>query len=158
MSAMARDVLCGGLGLTLAGVYYLQADALPRSLLSDAVGADGVPKALAIGLAAVSAILVVRALALRPATQARSEPFDVLVHLRALGVVGLGAAYAAAAPFLGYPLAVALLIGLTAIYFGQRPEPRLALVAAFGAAVFWSLFVKMLGVAMPAGIWLRLVA
>jgi hypothetical protein len=47
---------------------------------------------------------------------------------------------------------------LTALYFGLRPDLRLVLVAALGAAVFWALFVKMLGVSMPAGIWLRLIA
>ena len=45
---------------------------------------------------------------------------------------------------------------MTALYFGLRPELRLALVAALGAAVFWAMFVKMLGVSMPAGAWLRL--
>jgi hypothetical protein len=157
MSATARDVVCGSLGIALAGLYYVQADGLQKSLLSDAVGADGVPKALAVVLGAVSAFLIMRAVLLR-AAEARHEPFDPLTHLRAFGVVGIAAAYAAAAPFLGYPLAIALLITFTAIYFGQQPEPRLAVVAAFGAAVLWALFVKMLGVPMPAGAWLRLVA
>jgi putative tricarboxylic transport membrane protein len=157
MSGTARDVACGVLGIALAGVYYVHAAALPVSLLSDAVGADGVPKALAIGLALLSALLIVRAVALG-APSGATEKLHAMTHLRALGVVGLGAVYALAAPFIGYPVAIALLIGTTAMYFGLRPEPRLALVTALGAAVFWAMFVKMLGVPMPAGIWLRLLA
>lgn len=157
MSATARDIVCGGFGMALAGAYYLQARALPTSLLSDAVGADGVPKSLAIGLASLSALLVVRAVALRAPAREEAAKSDAPAHLRALGVVGLGAAYAVTAPLIGYPVAIALLIGLTALYFGLRPEPRLALVAALGAALFWAMFVKMLGVSMPAGIWLRLI-
>jgi putative tricarboxylic transport membrane protein len=156
MSIIRRDVVCGVLGLALASLYYAQADALPKSLLADAVGADGVPKSLAIGLALCSVMLVVRALATRAEGHAGS--FNAHVHLRALGVVGLGAAYAFATPLLGYPLAIALLIGLTAIYFGLQPGMRLVLVAALGAAVFWTLFAKMLGVPMPSGAWLRIVA
>jgi putative tricarboxylic transport membrane protein len=144
--------------MALAGVYYRQAQALPISLLSDTVGADGVPKALAIGLASLSALLIVRAVAFRVPVRGEAEKFDVHTHLRALGVVALGVAYVAATPIVGYPVAIALLIGLTALYFGLRPEPRLALIAAFGAAVFWAMFVKMLGVSMPAGMWLRLIA
>ncbi len=137
--------------------YYLGAQALPFSLLSDAVGADGAPKALAIALASLSALLIVRAVALRVPPRGDAEKSAARTHLRAMGVVALGGAYAVAAPIVGYPVAIALLIASTALYFGLRPDLQLALVAALGAAVFWAMFVKMLGVAMPAGAWLRLV-
>ena len=158
MTANTRDIACGAFGMALAGVYYLQARTLPVSLLSDAVGADGVPKALAVALAVLSALLIVRAMAVRAPAREEAAKSNTQTHLRALGVVGLGAAYAVAAPFIGYPVAIALLIGMTALYFGLRPELRLAAVAALGAAVFWAMFVKMLGVSMPAGAWLRLLA
>ena len=152
-----RDLVTGALGLVLAAVYYLAADALPVSLLSDAVGAAGVPKALAIGLGLLSAMLILRAVAARPTFRGTGSAADPWPHLQALGVVGLGAAYAALAPYLGYPVAVAALIGVTALYFGMRPSPRLVLVALAGAALFWGLFVKILGVAMPEGLWPRLI-
>lgn len=151
-----RDLVTGALGLVLAAVYYLAADALPVSLLSDAVGAAGVPKALAIGLGLLSAMLILRAAA-RLTIRGTGSAADPWPHLQAFGVVGLGAAYAALAPYLGYPVAIAALIGVTALYFGMRPSPRLVLVALAGAALFWGLFVKILGVAMPEGLWPRLI-
>jgi putative tricarboxylic transport membrane protein len=158
VNTTARDIVCGAFGIALAGLYYLGAQALPVSLLSDAVGAAGVPKALAVALVSLSALLIIRAIVLRALTHSDAEKPSARTHLRALGVVALGGVYAAAAPIIGYPVSIALLIGLTALYFGLRPDLRLVLVAALGAAVFWALFVKMLGVSMPAGIWLRLIA
>jgi putative tricarboxylic transport membrane protein len=158
MNATARDIVCGAFGIALAGLYYLGAQALPVSLLSDAVGADGVPKALAVALVSLSVLLIVRAVALRAPAHSDAEKPSAHSHLRALGVIALGGAYTVAAPIIGYPVAIALLIALTALYFGLRPDLRLVLVAVVGAAVFWALFAKMLGVSMPAGMWLRLVA
>jgi hypothetical protein len=154
---MPRDFFCGAVGLALAALYYRAADELPTSLLSDTVGADGVPKALAVALALVSTLVLIRALALRPAAGARDEatPFE---HLRAFGIVALGAAYAAAAPLLGYLPTIAALIAATAIYFGLRPSARLILIAALGAVFLWGIFAKILGVAMPAGAWSSLFA
>lgn len=153
---MPRDFVCGAVGLALAALYYRAADALPTSLLSDAVGTDGVPKALAVALALVSMLVLIRALALRSAG-ARDE-VTPLEHLRAFGIVALGAAYAAAAPLLGYLPTIAALIAATAIYFGLRPSARLILIAVLGAAFLWGIFAKILGVAMPAGVWPRLFA
>ena len=153
---MNRDVVLGCAGLAAAAAYWRAADAVQVSLLADEVGADGVPKVLAAGLGALSLLLLVRALVLRPVPAGANVSVGAAPHLWAAGVVGLAVLYALAAPWLGYVLALGLLIGATAILFGMRPHPRLALVAAGGALFFWVLFAKFLGIAMPAGFWPRL--
>jgi hypothetical protein len=155
---MSRDIICGAFGLAIATAYYAAATGIQQSLLSDAVGADGIPKLLAISLGLFSALLLLRAALRRQTTRGgeAQEAATMRQHLRALGLVGLGFAYAAVAPYLGYPLALALLIGAAVVYFGLRPSPRLVLVSAAGAMILWVLFVKLLNVPMPVGIWPRL--
>lgn len=148
MTLAGRDMICGAAGLAIALAYYALADGLPVSLLSDAIGADGLPKSLAIGLAVCSVLLLGRAVLTRGTA---AVVFEALVHLRALGIIVLGALYAALAPLIGYGPSVGLLIAATALYFGTALNARLVVIAAAGAAVFWAMFVHMLGVPMPAG-------
>jgi putative tricarboxylic transport membrane protein len=154
-----RDVITGAAGLGFSLVYFRAADALPVSLLADEVGADGMPKALAIGLAIASVLVAARAI-IRPAAAASPgspAPGALRRHLSCLGLAGIAALYVAAAPLLGYPLAIALLIAVTTVYFGSRPSWGLAGIAGLGALFFWAMFAKMLGIAMPMGIWPRLI-
>jgi len=152
----SRDMVCGAIGLALAAAYFALADALPVSLLADEIGADGVPKSLAVGLALCSLLLIGRAAMVRKASSDGGEAVGLRDHARSLGIIALGALYAAIAPAIGYPPALALLLVAAALYFGTALTLRLVLVAALGAALFWALFVKMLGVAMPSGSLLRL--
>lgn len=157
MRAAARDIVCGGAGLVLAAIYYRLADALPVSLLSDEIGADGVPKSLAAGLALCALLLVGRAALRRPAPQ-QDGSSTLATHARAVGIIVIGALYAAIAPLIGYVPALALLLVATALYFGAALRLQLVVVAVVGAAAFWALFAKMLGIAMPTGSLLRLLA
>ena len=68
-----------------------------------------------------------------------------------LAVLG---AYAVLLPILGYPLALALLIGGVAVYGGARLSPTLGAIAATGGLAFWLFFAKFLGVMLPLGIWM----
>lgn len=152
-----RDIACGVLGLALASAYYAAADAIPKSLLADEVGADGVPKALALSLSLLSALLLLRAVRVRNAADDdETQQASALQHLRALGLVALGFAYIWATPHLGYLLGIALLISATALYYGSRPGLSLVLSASGGAVFLWAMFAKMLDVQMPAGIWAHL--
>ncbi|MGQ0663619.1 MAG: tripartite tricarboxylate transporter TctB family protein [Pseudomonadota bacterium] len=155
---MWRDLVCGVLGLALAAAYYAGAAAVPVSLLTDAVGADGVPRMLAISLGTLSAALLVRAMVAREAVGGEETPEagGALRYARALGLVALGFLYVGVAPYLGYPLALALLLAATVVYYGLPPNLRLVPIAVAGAALFWVLFVKMLGVPMPVGVWPRI--
>jgi hypothetical protein len=149
-----RDLACAALGLALAAGYYAAAGALPASLLADAVGADGVPKLLAAALALLAILLAARSLLAGAAAPGGGA--DGGRHLRALGVPALGFAYVAAAPYLGYPLAIALLATAATLYYGARLRLPLLAYAAGCAALLWLVFARVLGVAMPAGAWARL--
>ncbi|HSD43300.1 MAG TPA: tripartite tricarboxylate transporter TctB family protein [Burkholderiales bacterium] len=151
---MRRDLVCAALALALAGAYYVAADALPTSLLADGVGAGGIPKLLAVALGVLCVLLGARSLVAGAA--AASTVAGIGDHLRALGVAGLGLAYVAAAPHLGYPLAVALLLAATTLYYGASLRLTVLVYALGCAAVLWLVFARMLGVAMPAGVWARL--
>jgi putative tricarboxylic transport membrane protein len=152
VTTAGRDMICGAAGLAIALAYYALADALPVSLLSDEIGAAGVPKSLAIGLGLCSILLVGRA----ALTRGAAISFDTLTHARALGIIAIGAAYAALAQLIGYAPAIALLIAGTALYFGAWLSPRLIMVAILGGAALWALFVRMLGIPMPDAALLRL--
>ena len=145
---MRRDLVCAAAGLVLAGTYYAAADAIPTSLLADGVGAAGIPRLLAVALALLSLVLGARSLLASPGAAAVGGP-----HVRALGIAGLGFVYVAAAPYLGYPLALALLVAAATLYYGERPRPMVVAYAFGCAALLWLVFAKLLGVAMPAGAW-----
>lgn len=140
---MRRDLACAAIGLALAGAYWAAASGLPSSFLSDAVGADGVPKTLALLLALLSLLVGVRAL-FRP-----GEPVKSHGHFRALGIALLGFAYVALAGLAGYFGSVALLAGTAALYYGAPRRPMVAVFALGTAAVLWVVFGALLGIAMP---------
>lgn len=154
---MSREFACGALVLALAVAYFVVAAELPQSMLSDEVGADGVPKAIAIVLAFLGVAQLVRAAtARRAAGPDELSQDETSSHLRAIGVIAIGIVYVLAAPYLGYPLAVTALIFAMSVYAGMPISLRLAAVSAGGGLVMWLMFVKALGVAMPVGIFGRL--
>lgn len=140
---MRRDLACAALGLALAVVYWAAADALPVSLLADEVGADGVPKGLAVLLAVFSLGIAVKAV-LKPRDGNPPEK-----HLKALGIAALGFAYVAIAPLIGYVIAITLLAGSAALYYGARRPAGVALFALGSAAVLWLVFGALLGIPLP---------
>lgn len=150
---LARDIACALLGWALAAAFWLGAARLPRSMLSDAFGAEGLPKGLAIALAAVSTLILVRALWLRPGTS--GPPTPLAAHSKAVGIVALGFGYVLLAPWIGFLPAVALLILVTTLYYGAPPRPMAFAMAVVGAVVLWLIFARMLGVSMPVGFWAR---
>lgn len=148
---MIKDLGCGVAGLALAAAYYLLADELPRSLLADPTGADGLPKLLAYLLGALSLTLVVGAVRQRK-PRADGEEEGIGKHLRSAGILGLGVLYLVALPWLGYLPTIFLFIVAVAIYAGTKPDWRPVAVSAIGASVLWFSFVKLFAIPMPAGI------
>jgi putative tricarboxylic transport membrane protein len=148
-----RDSLAALLLLAVAGLYYQATLAIPSSSLSDAVGADGLPKLLTAALALVALALVVKgALAARraaPVVSAADAGEERATPLRALGFIAIGVGYMIVAPWTGYLVAVALLIVAVAVYEGERPSLKLTAIAAAGGVGFWLVFVKLLGVEQP---------
>lgn len=141
---MRRDLACAALGLALAGAYWAAARGLPTSMLSDAVGADGVPKALAALLALFSIWIAGKALFRKALPAERQEN-----HLRALGIAALGFAYVAIAPLAGFLVSTTLLAGAAALYYGAPRRLGTLAFAAGSAGLLWLLFGYVLRIALP---------
>jgi hypothetical protein len=142
----------------LAGLYWLGADQIRVSRLEGIVGAQAVPKGLAVCLAILSALLIAQDLwrARRSAGPAAIEAREVsgsYAHLRALGMLLIGGGYLALVGTIGYVPAVALLMAATALYLGESLSARLVLVAVGLALLYDLMFVRLLGIPLPSGIW-----
>ena len=164
---MNRDLTFGIAGAAVAAVYSLLAVRIPDSALADAVGPQGLPKAYAAVLALLSLILIVRSLrSLRtqnpePRT---SDPGSRIPDpgsrtpdlYRVAGMLLIGITYLLIVPWLGYAVALAGLLLATTWYQGGVASRTIAAVAVSGAIVFWLLFVVLLRIPHPAGVWPRL--
>jgi putative tricarboxylic transport membrane protein len=150
----SKDTLFGALGVALAAVYWMGADDIQRSFLADEVGADGVPKMLAVALGVLGAVTMLRGR--KAAIAADVEDDNGRPHLRALGLLTIGVLYAALLSPLGYFLATAALIAGVTAYAGQNPDWRLAVAAIGGSVVLWLIFDRIFGVALPRGFWPQL--
>jgi putative tricarboxylic transport membrane protein len=144
----ARGDVALGLGAVgVAAIYWAVAAQIPESLLADSVGAAGFPNALATTLALCGTLLILRRSA-QPAA-----PIDWPAHAHAAALAGILLAYVVVTPLVGYPVALALLIGAVATLGGARGPVSLVVTAAAGSLLFWLAFAKLLGVAMPLGLW-----
>lgn len=161
--AALKDLAGGIAVLVIAGLYYSAIGGIAESTLSDEVGATGLPRILAIVLAGLGLILTARAVmagALSPApapaaeAPAPSDDDDETATLpRALGFLAFGAAYVALVPIIGYLPAIALLIGAVALYEGAPRNWKTLAIALGGALLYWGIFVKILGVHQPSGLF-----
>jgi hypothetical protein len=75
------------------------------------------------------------------------------VAWRVFGMLMNGVIYILVVPWLGYILSIAALIAATVYYQGGGLNRRVAAVAVGGALLLWLLFVRLLHIAHPAGIW-----
>jgi len=159
-----RDLLFGVATLVVAAVYYAFAAAIPQSDLADPVGPQGLPRVYALLLAALSLILIARSVRSRkPAWQnaepQNPEPSESRIPdpgsrlLRVVGMLLIGVAYIIVLPWLGYLLSVAALITATIYFQGGVINGRSILVALSGAVCLWLLFIWLLRIQYPAGLW-----
>jgi hypothetical protein len=147
------ELAFGVVALAAAAAYYAAARAIPASLLDDVVGSGGLPKTYGLALAVLALVQIARALVSNQRPAARSAAGPTLSHGKTIGTLALGLGYGAVLPWLGYAGSIALLIAATAAYQGAGLNRRVALVAAVGAAFLWALFVWLLGIPQPAGVW-----
>lgn len=149
-----KDLVAAAILLLIAGAYCWATLEIPSSTLDDGVGPRGFPLVLTIALAVVAAALAVRALTTAPVgARAHDDAKEAEARWpRALGILAFGALYIPAAMVLGYPLALFLLLVAVPLYEGMRFSWRVLVVAAGGAAVFYVLFVLVLGVRQPEGL------
>jgi putative tricarboxylic transport membrane protein len=140
--------------MAVAGLYWLGADQIRVSKLEGIVGAQVVPKGLAISLAILAVLLIAQAL-LRPrrADGPAAEAGEWGAHVRAAGMLLIGVGYLALISTIGYVPALALLVLATALYLGQSASAWLVLVAVGLAIFYYLIFVRLLGIPLPPGIW-----
>jgi hypothetical protein len=153
---MARQLTCSAILLLIAAGYYSVASQITRSALADEVGPAGLPVVYALVLATVALALaakaVFRPLLLRTVdvTAAAGEPTLGFLLRRAGGVFAIGVGYVLIVPLAGYFLTLVGVIVAMALYQGERASARLATIAVAGSALFWLLFVHLLGIPMPS--------
>ena len=148
-----KDFLAAAILLLIAGAYGWATLQIPSSTLDDGVGPRGFPLVLTVALAVVAIAIAVRALATVEVGGAGDEAKEAEARWpRALGVLVFGALYIPAAIVFGYSLALFLLLVAVPLYEGKRFSWRVPAIAAGGAAVFYVLFVVVLGVRQPEGL------
>jgi putative tricarboxylic transport membrane protein len=155
-----RELVLGCVTLAIAVGYYLMAIQIQQSDIADVVGAQGLPKTYAALLAMLSIILIARSAAQRrfpaapDAAPVTATPRVTRgVAWRVFGMLMNGVIYILVVPWLGYLLSIAALIAATVYYQGGGLNRRVAAVAIGGALLLWLLFVRLLHIAHPAGIW-----
>lgn len=160
---MRKDLYAGAGMLAFSLLFYYGADNLGTSYMADPVGADGLPKSLAVVLGILSALLILKSL-VSVATRGgfavlnKADPEARRRHLLASGMLGIGIGYVLIAELVGYVVGIVLAIVVTALYQGTQRTWRLPVIAVSGAAFFWFLFVEILNIDQPPGIWSKLFA
>ena len=146
-----RDRLLAVVVAAFAASYVASARGIEDSLLSDAVGAGGVPQGVGIvmGLAAV-ALFAKSFIGTSGRDQSESDPW-LPILLRTGGLVLILLAYGALLPWLGYPLTICLLVGASGWLAGAKPNLSLLLCAAVSGPSLWAMFDQALQVRMPVG-------
>jgi putative tricarboxylic transport membrane protein len=148
-----RDLLFGIATLVVAAVYYGLAIGIPQSDLADPVGPQGLPRIYALLLAALSLILIARSLRSEKTKPRNTTPDPGSRIPRVIGMLLIGVAYIVVLPWLGYLLSVAALITATIYFQGGSINGRSILVALSGAVCLWLLFIWLLRIQYPAGLW-----
>ena len=146
---MNKDLAFGILTLALSAGYYRMAARIPDSQLADAIGPQGLPRTYGILLAALSLILIARSLGRR----VQPKPDRGSTIGRVAGMLAIGVAYIVVVPWLGYLLSLAGLIFATTYYQGGSINRQVAIVAFSGAVFCWVLFVLLMRIPQPPGLW-----
>lgn len=159
---LGKDMIAGLFLVAVGSVYYSLADSLPRSLLSDRVGAAGFPKLLAVTLIAFSVVLIVQSLLRSKASPTRQKGEDNgrgdYRFRAAAGMLSLGIIYLIIVSRVGYMLSIALLLMAALRYQGVPVSRNMLLTGVLGGIFFWAFFVFALKTPMPEGIWPALLA
>ena len=160
MSFLNRDTWIGLVMLLVAAVYWFEADKIKISPLDGPVGASGLPKSLAYVLGALALILIARSffgvpLAPKSAPEQPAEAASfaetMRPHLRAVGMLVIGAGYLLLVSWFGYIVTIAALLLVVSLYIGAAFTLRTVSIAVVGGVLYYLLFVQFLGIPHPAG-------
>jgi hypothetical protein len=152
---LSRDFTGGLAAIIIGGVYLYYTAQIRTSSLADNIGPAGIPTALGVLMIILGLILCAQALA-RSLTAKPIQPEwtgEGKRIWRAAVMLLLGIAYLAVVETLGYIVSMTLLIVLTALYLGTPLSWRVPIIAGGGALTLWALFVQLLGINMPSGIF-----
>lgn len=160
--AFRKDLIGAGIALALAGAYWIGATHIHKSsLIGKGVGADALPKGLAIALAILAVILIAQNLFQRrrgplpeDAPASREELAEAKHrHLRAAGMFLIGLVFLGVVGYVGYIPAIFAMICVTIVYNGRPMSWRIAALAAVLTAILYAMFDLILHIPMPSGIW-----
>ena len=153
---MRRDLVFGSVTLALGALYYWLSDSIAISSLADAIGPRGLPKIYALGLIALSLVLIVSS-----GRPFKSQPPPIKSQIpkpksqramwRAAGMLAIGVVYVLLVPYVGYMLTIAAVILATIYYQGGGLTRHAVVVALCGGIFFWLLFVVLMGIEQPPG-------
>lgn len=153
---LSKDFVGGLVAIALGSLYLVFSFRQRVSALADTIGPAGIPKVLGILMVSLGIILCAQATyrTSRSVVPASSEwKGEARKIFRAFGLLIIGVIYLFMLAFLGYVLSIALLLAAVAFYLGAAFNWRMMLIAAAGAVVLWTIFVILLGVPMPAGLF-----
>lgn len=154
-SEARRDRLLSVLTAAFALSYITAARAIEDSLLSDAVGAGGVPQGVGIAMLLIALALFAKSFRSRAGTTAAADDAPGLgwqaIALRTVGLVAILLGYGLLLPLLGYALTVSLLVLAVGRLAGAALRWPLLLCAALAGPLLWALFDWALKVRMPVG-------
>ena len=161
LTGRQRDRLLAVLVAAFAASYVAAARGIEDSLLSDAVGAGGVPQGVGIAMFIAAVALFAKSFTGKAGVAARhdsngsngnddAKPW-LPTLLRTAGLVLILVVYGVLLPLLGYPLAVSLLVGACGWLAGAAPRLPLLLCTVLSGPALWLLFDQLLQVRMPVG-------
>ncbi|MGH2399651.1 MAG: tripartite tricarboxylate transporter TctB family protein [bacterium] len=145
---MRRADLAIGTGLLVFAIVYFQLSfAITRGFASDRLGPAFFPRLLALTLAVLAMVLIVRAVSGR-SDPSRPPAIRVGVFL---GLLGLLVLYALLLPHLGFVLTTPVLVAGAIWLLGLRQWGSLAGTAVGVTAVLYLVFARTLHVLLPMG-------
>ncbi len=165
MTRELPNLAAAAFGILLSSAYIWQARAIEDSLLSDEVGAGGVPAgvgllmlAASLGLLLKAVLVHARARRVQARTDASCAPAEAQdgpahPHRMALGLLAILGGYVVLLPWAGYVVSMGLLAVAVARFAGARMGPALLAFAVSVGPLLWFLFQHLLQVRMPAGVW-----
>ncbi len=159
---MGKD-LASGIGmLALAILVYFGAGEIGTSFMADPIGPAGLPKLLAMVLGGLSVLLIAKSsfdlFRARRKVSGEESARSRRRHLLAVGMLAIGGVYVLIAELVGYVVGIAIVVLATALYQGAARSWRAPAIAVGGAVSFWLLFVVLLNIGQPEGLWSRLLS
>lgn len=150
-----RDRLLALGAAVFAGSLIAGARGIEDSMLSDAVGAGGVPQGVGVAIAVAAVALFAKSFMGSAASSATADEGPALstgaIVARTSGLVAILVAYGLLLPLLGYPLTISLLVLASGRMAGAALKAPLLLTGIASGPLLWAMFDWALQVRMPIG-------